>query len=84
MVYSSNLKKVLVFFAVVVFIVSLVLAIYSGVISGKVIETEVSEWTGKITYKERFDFGLFLIGFIKWIAFGCFGGGVLLALADRS
>ena len=78
-----GLKKLLHIFAIIVFVICLALAIYYGVVAGKVIETIVSELTGETTYKEGFNFGLFLIEFIRWIASGLFGSGVLLGLAER-
>jgi TRAP-type C4-dicarboxylate transport system permease small subunit len=76
------MRKLLITFAVIVFLISLVLAIYYGVTGAKENYIETSTW-GSTSVKERFNFGLFLIGFLKWIAFGLFGGGVLLSLANR-
>ncbi len=75
------LKKMLQTFAVIIFIVALTLAIYYGVVDGNEIIT-----TGQgayVTVEKRFNFGLFLIHFLKWIAIGMFGGGTLLALANK-
>ena len=68
-------KKVLMVFAIIVFVICFILAIYDGVTLARVVKI-VSGGT-----KEEFDFGLFLIGFMKDLATGLVGGGVLLGVS---
>lgn len=79
---DSKMKKALTTFAVVFFIVFLVLAIYYGVVNAKELVVDTSGWSAKTV--EKFNFGLFLIHFLKYIALGMLGGGVLMFLASKT
>ena len=71
------MRKTLFTFATIVFVIFLVLAIYYGVVGAKEIVIDGH------SAKESFNFGLFLINFLKWAAYGLIGGGILLSLANR-
>ena len=68
------LKKFLKIVGVICIIVGVILGIYYGSVNAK---TLVVDGT---TVKETFDFGKFLIDFIKWNAFGLFGAAVCFKL----
>ena len=64
------IKRMLTVFGIIVFVICFILAIYNGVAQGRL----------GATGKDDFDFGLFLLGFIKYVAMGLVGGGVLLGV----
>ena len=77
------MKKMLVVFAFIVFLVALVLAFYFGITLAKEIVIVTSPITGTPSTQEKINFGTFLIYFLKYIAIGLFGGGMLLAAANK-
>lgn len=68
------LKKFLMCVGIICIIVGFILGIYYGSVNGKEI------YVNGIHTEESFNFGKFLIDFIKWNAFGLFGAAVCFKL----
>ena len=69
------MKKFLVVIGIVCIVVGFALAIYNGVISATGTKIVESVWGTKTT-ENTFNFGIFLIHFLKWNAIGLFGSAI--------